>query len=219
MKLIRLIKNLLHWKPRAYLSGPMSGIDNMNAPAFNLYARQLRNQGFKVFNPADDITNDWTESMKLDIRALTEADVVYVMPGWLKSKGATIECFIAQALSIPILDADTNRKVNVDLGIMPTPASNYPDEMEDITADKAWEWYEPFVTNDDGSIDVDALKNELFDAYFVLMQVSKVYCHITGGKLSKPMYFASKVIRAADQHLEEHVEEVMKNRDEYEKNN
>jgi len=218
MSIFHTIRNLF-WKPKAYLSGPMTGVKDLNVPAFNKYAKQLRNQGYKVFNPASDISNDRTESMKLDIRALTEAKVVFVMPGWVKSKGAMIECFIAQALSIPILDADTQRKVNVDLGIMPTPASNYPDEMEDITVDKAWEWYESFVTNEDGSIDMPSLKNELFDAYFVLMQVSKVYCHITGGSLSKPLYYSSTVIREYEKHLEDHVEEVMRDRDEYEKNN
>ena len=36
-----------------FISGPMSGIDDYNKPAFNAAAEKLRAMGHKCFNPAE----------------------------------------------------------------------------------------------------------------------------------------------------------------------
>lgn len=45
-----------------------------------------------------------------------------------------------------------------------------------------------------GKPDMKKIKNEIMDLTFVLDQVGKVYCEITGNKLSYPNYFADTVI-------------------------
>jgi hypothetical protein len=80
-----------------------------------------------------------------------------------------------------------------------------PDEVEKIWQD----FWLLLVTDPDGCLNIRKLKEELADYHFVMQQVRKVYDHITGGKLSKPTYFAEVVIEEADAHYEEmYTEEV-----------
>ncbi len=67
----------------------------------------------------------------------------------------------------------------------------------------------------DGELDVEKIKNEMHDLVFIFKQVSKVYDAITGGKLSKPMYFSDVIIeeyyeatqKSYDQGFEDGAEE------------
>lgn len=94
-----------------YLSGPMTGHENFNIPAFDKAAESWRTKGYAVLNPADTARTypgkEWSFYMKHGIRNLLAADAVAVLPGWKKSKGATLEVQIARALQIPIYDALT----------------------------------------------------------------------------------------------------------------
>lgn len=54
----------------------------------------------------------------------------------------------------------------------------------------------------DGTLDIEQVRRELEDYYFVMDQVANVYDHITGGKLSKPNYHAKVVIAEADDFYE-----------------
>jgi nucleoside 2-deoxyribosyltransferase len=91
-------------KKRVYVAGPMTGIANLNRGAFNLAAAQMQNNGFEPFNPHDlhpgDV--DWEDAMKTDIKALCDCDEVAVLDGWQKSRGASLEVFIANQLGIPV---------------------------------------------------------------------------------------------------------------------
>lgn len=52
-----------------YISGPMSGIENLNFPAFNAAAERLRGCGLKVINPAEintDAQLTWEQCMRAD---------------------------------------------------------------------------------------------------------------------------------------------------------
>ena len=61
------------------------------------------------------------------------------------------------------------------------------------------------------------VQNELNDYKFLLEQVSLVYCHVTGGLLSKTNYFASEVISAMDRFVEHMIDEaVLEAREEWE---
>lgn len=53
-------------------------------------------------------------------------------------------------------------------------------------------WKELVYT--DGKLDEEKVLNELADFSFVIGEVPKVYCAITGGRLSKPNYYADQVI-------------------------
>jgi hypothetical protein len=90
---------------RVYVSGPMTGIADLNRPAFHAAAAHLRKEGFEVHNPADVIIDgaDWTLYMRADINLLLQCDKVFVLRGWQKSKGARLEVAIAHQLGMPVL--------------------------------------------------------------------------------------------------------------------
>jgi len=54
----------------------------------------------------------------------------------------------------------------------------------------------------DGELDVEKIKNEMHDLVFIFKQVSKVYDTITGGKLSKVMYFADTILEAHHENMQ-----------------
>lgn len=101
-----------------YLSGPMTGIKDFNFPAFNYATKKLREKGYNVINPAElgaDTSKPWEYYIRRDIELLLKADAVAVLNGWEKSKGATLEVFIAQQLGMPVYDADTMETVESKL--------------------------------------------------------------------------------------------------------
>lgn len=89
-----------------YLSGPMSGIDECNHPAFMRWAQRLRALGVEVFNPAHnglDPNAQWQEHMRADLTALVRSEHVALLPGWQRSRGAGIEARLAQDLGMEAL--------------------------------------------------------------------------------------------------------------------
>lgn len=90
---------------RVYISGPMTNMPDLNFPAFNEAARRLRSLGFEVVNPAElnpDPATPWAQCMRTDIKALCDCDVIALLPGWEKSKGAHLELQIAHRLELEI---------------------------------------------------------------------------------------------------------------------
>ena len=91
---------------RIYIAGPMTGLPNLNFPAFHETAARLRSQGFEVVNPAEinpDHAMPWKECMRRDIAELVKCDAIYLLPGWEKSKGATLEHHIATRLELTVM--------------------------------------------------------------------------------------------------------------------
>lgn len=84
-----------------YISGPMTGLPEMNFPAFNAKAAELRSQGRDVVNPAEhDEAPDlpWHVYLRKDIRLLMDCDTIHMLPGWESSRGARLELHIAKEL-------------------------------------------------------------------------------------------------------------------------
>ena len=54
--------------------------------------------------------------------------------------------------------------------------------------------------------------NDLKDMAFIMEQLGNVYCHITNGRMSKPMYYSKDVIAVADDCVNELIEEAVKER-------
>ena len=76
--------------------------------------------------------------------------------------------------------------------------------------EKVWkEFWLPLIENEYGIIDLDKVKKELFDYHFLLTQVPKVYCEITGGLLSKTNYHAETIIQQYEENLNKLFEEYM----------
>lgn len=102
-----------------YLSGPMTGLPDLNYPAFRNAALELRALGHTVYNPADWERRDTlgsgqfrhVEPRKFDLALafsdycefiIYDADAVAVLPGWENSPGATAEAYLAWALGKPV---------------------------------------------------------------------------------------------------------------------
>lgn len=89
-------------KPRIYIAGPMTGLPDLNYPAFHAEAARLRAIGFRVENPAENQQQcDWQSYMRVAIAQLVKCDAIALLPGWQSSRGALIENGLAVSLGIP----------------------------------------------------------------------------------------------------------------------
>lgn len=104
-----------------YLSGPMSGRENLNFPAFFEAEKRLLEMGYAVLNPARtsfellskktghtiDEGNyqryislfeeaDRKIYMLNDIKHVLDADAIALLPGWWASRGAIVEMMVAR---------------------------------------------------------------------------------------------------------------------------
>ena len=100
--------------PRIYLSGPMTGLPELNFPAFHAAAALLRAEGREVVNPAEitlDATADWHACMRADVAALATCDAIALLPGWHTSRGAQLELHIAHrlGLAVELVETDAQR--------------------------------------------------------------------------------------------------------------
>ena len=105
---------------KIYIAGPMTGIKDFNFPAFFEAEKQLNKLGHEVYNPAhndgptielalleagtpENPNHPWTYYMRRDLPLVMKSDIICVLPGWQKSKGASLEVQVAQALDIPLM--------------------------------------------------------------------------------------------------------------------
>jgi hypothetical protein len=94
---------------RIYIAGPMTGIQELNFPAFHAEAARLRAAGHEAVNPAEinpDQGAEWHTCMRGDIAQLVTCDAIHMLPGWETSRGATLEHHIATALGLTISHAE-----------------------------------------------------------------------------------------------------------------
>lgn len=78
--------------------------------------------------------------------------------------------------------------------------------MEKINSNEEWEFWKPLVTNEDGTLNLEAVKNELADFKFIMNEVSNVYYQLTDGKFSKINYKSSVIIDEVERLTEERFE-------------
>lgn len=94
---------------RVYIAGPMTGYAELNFPAFFNETAVLRAVGLHVINPAEinvDPKKGWTACMRADISLLVTCDRIHLLPGWSRSKGASLEHHIARALGLLVTLAE-----------------------------------------------------------------------------------------------------------------
>jgi len=92
--------------PIVYLSGPMTGYEDLNFPAFNAAARALRLIGYTVVNPTEfgeEPGKLWEDYMRKDIKALMDCEAIVMLPEWPDSRGVVIERDLAMKLSMPVM--------------------------------------------------------------------------------------------------------------------
>jgi len=91
-----------------YISGPITGMPNNNVEAFATRAKLLREQGYYVVNPheltEDQSGHDWTYYMRVDIIELCKCEMINMLPGWQKSRGANIEYGMALQLGLRVIE-------------------------------------------------------------------------------------------------------------------
>ena len=91
---------------RIYVAGPMTGLPDLNFPAFEAAAAILRAEGWHVENPSDHGVVwglDWQDYLRYDLGRLATCAAIYLLPGWSRSKGAMLEVNIARQLEMTIL--------------------------------------------------------------------------------------------------------------------
>lgn len=91
---------------RIYVAGPMTGLPDLNFPAFHRAAHALRYRGHEAINPAEinaGQTAGWIECMRADIAQLVTCDAIYLLKRWEKSLGARLEFHVATALDLHVL--------------------------------------------------------------------------------------------------------------------
>lgn len=101
---------------KIYIAGPMTGIKELNYPAFNQVAKELRANNHTVYNPAEIIPPApdfakslgkrglWIWYMKKAIGKMLKADAVILLPNWKTSAGAMIEKWLAEALDYEVYE-------------------------------------------------------------------------------------------------------------------
>lgn len=100
---------------RVFISGPMTGYDDFNYPAFHKAARLLRAQyqmplspahheitGEELDPPTPDEAQSWEYYMRRSIRIMLSCEAVYMLAGWEDSRGARFEHHIAKQLNMTI---------------------------------------------------------------------------------------------------------------------
>jgi len=103
-------------KKRVYLSGPMTGRPAFGFPAFFEAEEFLKDQGWKVVNPARlDVELGFVPSldeamphefyMKRDLPLLIGCDAIALLPEWWTSKGAHQELNVAMMCGLDVISA------------------------------------------------------------------------------------------------------------------
>lgn len=103
---------------RVYISGPITGMPDLNRPAFEEMKKRLTEAGYLAISPFDvSMVSDkknWQDYMRADIEAMMGCDAVLMLPGWEKSTGACIEFDLVQKLGIPAVMGIADLKQELD---------------------------------------------------------------------------------------------------------
>ena len=102
----------------SYISGPMIGIEEHNAPMFNQVANELREHGHEVINPIelDEPETEeptWADYLRRDIFYVLQVDNLVVLPEWKRSRGALLEILLAKTLNVPVWDYETKDELKI----------------------------------------------------------------------------------------------------------
>ena len=87
---------------KIYLSGPMTDLPDFNRPEFNRVAAILRAQGHCVFNPAETDYEPRKSFAEYCNWICLEADMIILLSGWQKSKGAMVELKLAEYIGVNV---------------------------------------------------------------------------------------------------------------------
>lgn len=96
---------------RVYLSGPITNTKNYKG--LFMFAEELVGYGEakQIYNPAAQIpaSSSWEQAMHRCLSEITNYDTVVMLPGWNTSRGARLECDVALACGMQIVDFSGNK--------------------------------------------------------------------------------------------------------------
>jgi hypothetical protein len=91
---------------RIYIAGPMTGLPDLNFPAFVAEATRLRAEGHDVVSPIElnaSLEHEgYAACLRRDIAQLVTCGVVQLLPGWELSRGARLEWMIAERCGLEV---------------------------------------------------------------------------------------------------------------------
>lgn len=88
---------------KIYVSGPMTGYDDLNFPAFAAASEQLRAMGHEIISPAEIEHPDgsqWEDYLRRDLHEMLSCGAILMLDGWHNSKGARLENFVAHEIGM-----------------------------------------------------------------------------------------------------------------------
>ena len=96
---------------RVYIAGPITGHADFNREAFADAAKQLQAAGHDPVNPCRSYGRPWGSQtwewyMRRAITLMLTCDAVAVLPGWERSRGATLEIRVARELGMRVAVLD-----------------------------------------------------------------------------------------------------------------
>ena len=105
-------------KHAVYISGPITGREHQEVmDHFSKMHNILEKKGFDVYNPTlNPKRGTWEDYMRDGIVQLMKCDSIMMLQGWSKSKGATLEKYIAEQLGMSIHYEDSLDDPTYDQG-------------------------------------------------------------------------------------------------------
>jgi hypothetical protein len=86
---------------KIYVSGPMTGMPELNFPLFNAVTARLREMGWEVVNPVEinpDPGADWLTCIVADLEAMRGCTDIALLPGHGLSDGSAMEKIAAKRM-------------------------------------------------------------------------------------------------------------------------
>lgn len=134
---------------------------------------------------------------------------------------AVIKCYVSDEPQMCVLHFQAHKALYRAVG----HAFNVEVKAEDVvgyvgererhdrknSVDEEWKlFWKPIVCKEDGTINIEQVKKELHAFSYLMEQIPKVYCHITGSRMSKVFYPAETVISVSDDYQQEVIEQAVK---------